>query len=175
MTPHASASSICMPTFLASACATSFRLSAWSTLNERLHSARLAAGAAADVEYSSRLMRTCIFSAIYLTHAAPEAHARQRRPSSIKATVGTLWSQQTLVAHCSLFIVAMFAKSALVLAAVAAGAHALATPRSLPTGTVTCGSDKYSVSAISAAISQGYKYYQSGQTVGTSYPSYLWR
>jgi hypothetical protein len=85
MTPHASASSICMPAFLASACATSFRFSAWSTLNERLHSARLAAGAAADVEHSSRLMRTCIFSAIYSTHAAPEAHARRRRPSSIKS------------------------------------------------------------------------------------------
>jgi hypothetical protein len=38
--------------------------------------------------------------------------------------------------------------------------------RSLPTGTVTCGSDKYSVSAISAAITQGYKYYQQGSTVG---------
>jgi hypothetical protein len=40
--------------------------------------------------------------------------------------------------------------------------------RALPSGTVTCGSNKYSVSQVSAAVSQGYKYKSAGTTVGSS-------
>jgi hypothetical protein len=40
------------------------------------------------------------------------------------------------------------------------------SPLSLPTGTVTCGSHKFSVSSVSAAVAQGYKYYKAGSTVG---------
>jgi hypothetical protein len=39
--------------------------------------------------------------------------------------------------------------------------------RSLPTGTVTCGSDKYSPSAISAAITKGQSLYTAGKTLGS--------
>jgi hypothetical protein len=56
------------------------------------------------------------------------------------------------------------------LAVLALAAAAVAVPtlelRSLPTSTVTCGSTKYSVSAISAAITQGDGYYNEGTTVG---------
>lgn len=40
--------------------------------------------------------------------------------------------------------------------------------RALPSGTVTCGSAKYTPAQISAAVSQGYKYKQAGTTVGSS-------
>jgi hypothetical protein len=66
----------------------------------------------------------------------------------------------------------LIASAFLVVSALAA---ALPAPeldaRALPSGTVTCGSHKYSVSQVSAAVSQGYKYHQNGQTVGSnSYP-----
>ena len=42
----------------------------------------------------------------------------------------------------------------------------LPTPRALPSGTVTCGSNKYSVSAITAAINAGVKDLDSGNLPG---------
>jgi hypothetical protein len=57
-----------------------------------------------------------------------------------------------------------------ILTLTAATISTLAVPmqeRSLPTGTVTCGSAKYSPSQISAAISKGYQLYQQGQTLGS--------
>lgn len=43
---------------------------------------------------------------------------------------------------------------------------AMAAVASLPSGTVTCGSDRYSVSAITAAINAGVKDMQSGNLPG---------
>jgi hypothetical protein len=60
----------------------------------------------------------------------------------------------------------MFKTLATVLIAGTAGVLAAPGTRSLPTGTVTCGSVQYSVSAVSAAVAQGYKYYKAGSTVG---------
>jgi hypothetical protein len=60
----------------------------------------------------------------------------------------------------------MLVKLSLAAIAVATTALALVTPRSLPTSTVTCGSDKYSVSQISSAISKGYAYLEEGKTIG---------
>jgi hypothetical protein len=68
-----------------------------------------------------------------------------------------------------------FTRALFVLAAVASSTLALVlpapldlslSPLSLPTGTVTCGSHKFSVSSVSAAVAQGYKYYKAGSTVG---------
>ena len=57
-------------------------------------------------------------------------------------------------------IVSFFALAA---AAVLAAPNA---PRSLPSGTVTCGSNRYSVSAITAAINGGVKDMNSGNLPG---------
>ena len=55
----------------------------------------------------------------------------------------------------------------------ASAALAASLPRSLPSGTVTCGSNKYSVSAIEAAINAGVQdmnddYYPGRLSVGRS-------
>jgi hypothetical protein len=65
--------------------------------------------------------------------------------------------------------------SALFVLAATAGAFAIPAgndldARALPSGTVTCGSHKFSVSQVSAAVAQGYKYYKAGSTVGKYYP-----
>lgn len=52
----------------------------------------------------------------------------------------------------------------------ASAAMAASVPRSLPSGTVTCGSDKYSVSAITAAINAGVEDMDDGNLPG----EYLW-
>lgn len=49
---------------------------------------------------------------------------------------------------------------------------AMAAVASLPSGTVTCGSNRYSVSAITAAINAGVKDMQSGNLPGMY--SFLW-
>lgn len=51
----------------------------------------------------------------------------------------------------------MFAKTLCTVLLAASAAMAASLPRSLPSGTVTCGSNKYSVSAITAAINAGVK------------------
>lgn len=56
--------------------------------------------------------------------------------------------------------------SAVLLSASAVMAASL--PRALPSGTVTCGSDKYSVSAIEAAINAGVKDQDDGDLPGKS-------
>ena len=60
------------------------------------------------------------------------------------------------------------ALSAVLLAASAASAASL--PRALPSGTVTCGSNKYSVSAITAAINAGVKDMDDDYYPGASAP-----
>ena len=50
----------------------------------------------------------------------------------------------------------------------ASAAMAVSLPRALPSGTVTCGSNKYSVSAITAAINGGVKDMDSGYLPGQS-------
>jgi hypothetical protein len=61
----------------------------------------------------------------------------------------------------------MFAsKTVLAVLTVTCAASALPQRRSLPSGTVTCGSKKYSVSQVSAAVAQGYKDYQAVSEVG---------
>lgn len=64
----------------------------------------------------------------------------------------------------------MFTQPILTLLALTTLATALSlslpTPRALPSGTVTCGSNKYSVSAITAAINAGVKDLDSGNLPG---------
>ena len=50
----------------------------------------------------------------------------------------------------------------------ASAALAASLPRALPSGTVTCGSNKYSVSAIEAAINAGVEDQESGNLPGKS-------
>lgn len=59
-------------------------------------------------------------------------------------------------------------KSVLTASLLVVSALAAAVPRALPSGTVTCGSNKYTVAQVSAAVAQGYKYESAGTTVGSS-------
>lgn len=63
----------------------------------------------------------------------------------------------------------MFKYLAIAVLAVSSAAAASLSGRSLPSGTVTCGSDKYSVSQITAAINAGVKDMQSGNLPGQYY------
>ena len=63
------------------------------------------------------------------------------------------------------FMFAMFLKAMSVLA-LAAVVVAAPGPRSLPSGTVTCGRDNYSVSSITAAINAGVSDMNSGNLPG---------
>lgn len=55
---------------------------------------------------------------------------------------------------------------AVVLVASAVAGLAATVPRSLPSGTVTCGSNKYSVSELTAAINAGIADMNSGNLPG---------
>ncbi|TRM59537.1 Ribonuclease/ribotoxin [Schizophyllum amplum] len=57
----------------------------------------------------------------------------------------------------------------LVLFALAAVASASVIPRAWPSGTVTCGSHKYSLSQVKAAVAQGIKY-EDNPVGSNSYP-----
>lgn len=52
--------------------------------------------------------------------------------------------------------------------ALAASASALPERRALPSGTVTCGSARYSVSQVVAAVDQGFTDFEEGREVGES-------
>ena len=58
--------------------------------------------------------------------------------------------------------------TALSFLALAAAAFAAPGPRSLPSGTVTCGKDNYSVSSITAAINAGVSDMNAGNFPGTN-------
>lgn len=60
----------------------------------------------------------------------------------------------------------MFSLAFVVASLFAALASSAAVPRSLPSGTVTCGKNKYAVSAISAAINAGVKDMNAGNFPG---------
>ncbi|EIN12043.1 guanyl-specific ribonuclease T1 precursor [Punctularia strigosozonata HHB-11173 SS5] len=65
----------------------------------------------------------------------------------------------------------MFSSIAIGMLVVSGVVSALPQRRALPSGTVTCGSHKYSVSQVSSAVSQGYKDYKAGTEVGSNdYP-----
>ena len=60
----------------------------------------------------------------------------------------------------------MLTQLVVVFLAVSAATAVSITGRSLPSGTVTCGSNKYSVSAIEAAINAGVKDMDAGNYPG---------
>lgn len=62
-----------------------------------------------------------------------------------------------------------FIRAVVLLASVVAG-MAATIPRSLPSGTVTCGSNKYTVSELTAAINAGIEDTDSGNLPGRFIP-----
>ena len=79
----------------------------------------------------------------------------------------------------SLAAAAMFTKTFCAILLTASAAMAATLPRALPSGTVTCGSNKYSVSAIEAAIDAGVKdmdddYYPGRLTLAFTAASYAY-
>jgi hypothetical protein len=57
-------------------------------------------------------------------------------------------------------------KSIVALLAIVGSIAALPERRALPSGTVTCGSDKYSVSKVESAVNQGFELFEEGETLG---------
>lgn len=60
----------------------------------------------------------------------------------------------------------MFVKVLSLLAVAAVAVIAAPSPRALPSGTVTCGDNRYSVSAIEAAIDAGVEDMEDGESPG---------